>query len=151
MTTPRQTEQELMQEQVRDGYGNHANNEGDNDMTPTLDQMKQDAIEAVKDAAENQGCPPRDVNTWEIFEGIIPANNQMLIDILKDNLGLGFPQEMPLVDTPSVFDVIYQSISEQLSEAILEWLEDYEIETLDDAEANSAQEQLDSWSYLQGR
>ena len=29
MTTPRQTEQELMQEQVRDGYGNHANNKGD--------------------------------------------------------------------------------------------------------------------------
>ena len=122
-------------------------------MTPTLDQMKQDAIEAVKVAALVQGRHPRDIETSKIFERIIPARNHELINLLREDLYLGYPQEGSRGggDNPSAFDVIYQGISEQLSEDILEWLEDYEIETLADDEAQSAQEQLDSWSYLQGR
>ena len=100
-------------------------------MTPTLDQMKQRAIAAVRDAAATQGIDPGDVTTTEIFEEIIPANNHMLIDLLKDNLGLGYPEEMPFFDDgPSAFQVISHAISEHLRDAVLEWLEDYELERL---------------------
>ena len=64
-------------------------------MIPTLDQMKQDAIEAVKVAALVQGRHPRDIETSEIFECVIPAENHQLIDLLGDDLTSWIPPEQP--------------------------------------------------------
>ena len=103
----------------------------------------------MKDAAEDQGCHPEDVQMDEIFDEIIPANNHMLLDLVGHNLGLAYPNEMPFFDDgPSAFQVIYQGITEHLSEAVLDWLEDYETETLS---AQQQRELLESLSYLEGR
>ena len=96
-------------------------------MTQKLDQLMQSAIEAVKDAAEDRGCHPRDIDTSEIFELVIPAENHQLVDLLSDDLTLGYPEEMPFfAEGPDVFQVIYHAICERLGEAIFEWMKDLE-------------------------